>query len=47
MRKPSVRTVKGLALKEGTYKVKVQLTAAGTKNYKKSAKTLTFYVRVK
>ncbi|MDO4400048.1 MAG: hypothetical protein Q4D27_03750 [Coriobacteriia bacterium] len=34
-------------LKKGTYKVKVKVTAAGTANYKKLAKTVTVVVKVK
>ena len=34
-------------LKKGTYKVKLRVTAAGNKNYKKKAKTVVVKVRVK
>ena len=34
-------------LKKGTYKVTVKVKAAGTKNYKAAAKTVTFQVKVK
>ena len=34
-------------LKKGAYKVKVKVTSAGTKNYKKATKILTFWVRVR
>lgn len=33
-------------LKRGTYKIKVRVTAAGTKNYKKLSKTITLKVKV-
>ena len=40
-----VRVKKGL--KKGTYKVKVKVTAAKTRNYKKAVKTVTFRIRVR